>query len=408
MKLYKSEKETLINTLKIMYIFSSLCFVDVWLRVLTRYISLYSIYAFEPNMFTICWGIFFLVVLSMFSIKIGRIIYFFIYFISAVYVIIQYGYYLIFNKFLFLQDFLYVGEGSEYLSYVKSLVNINIVVKILLLAIIGIVGIIIFPDFKEIKNRKIKRIVLSFLFIIGIVCIPYSYKEDEGLYTNRPKYEYEYFSNSTFDMQITGSYQYVARDLQLLIQKKTKDYSSYYEVIDKYFANKNEHLENSMTGIFEGKNLIYIMMESMDDWLVSEETTPTIYSMMENGINFENFYTPQYSSGYTFNTEFASNTSIYPYSNGNASYSLSKNKFSKSMASLFREKGYTSESFHQNTAQYYNRGEIHKAMGYENYNSYREFDFDEIPVNDDLYLIQCEELFEKLVRKEHEKPFFLM
>ena len=51
---------------------------------------------------------------------------------------------------------------------------------------------------------------------------------------------------------------------------------------------------NEMTGIFEGKNLIYITAESFTDLAIDEKHTPTLYKMSNEGISFTNFYTHLY------------------------------------------------------------------------------------------------------------------
>lgn len=58
-------------------------------------------------------------------------------------------------------------------------------------------------------------------------------------------------------------------------------------------------------------------MESMDDWLVNEMDTPAIYRLMNEGINFTNFYTADFGSVRTFNSEFCANTGMYLPTNGN-------------------------------------------------------------------------------------------
>ena len=55
-----------------------------------------------------------------------------------------------------------------------------------------------------------------------------------------------------------------------------------------FFDARPEKQDNSMTGIFEGKNVILVLMESMDDFALGEHT-PTINRLMEEGINFTNF-----------------------------------------------------------------------------------------------------------------------
>lgn len=57
-----------------------------------------------------------------------------------------------------------------------------------------------------------------------------------------------------------------------------------------------------MTGLFEGKNVIVIMMESMDELAVSEQNTPTIYRMMQEGINFTIIMLPFLETGPPFPT----------------------------------------------------------------------------------------------------------
>ena len=39
------------------------------------------------------------------------------------------------------------------------------------------------------------------------------------------------------------------------------------------------------------------MMESIDSWIVDEETMPTLSHMMETGINFTNRYSPFFNGG---------------------------------------------------------------------------------------------------------------
>ncbi|WP_426350914.1 LTA synthase family protein [Alloiococcus sp. CFN-8] len=384
--------------LRLIYILISFGILDVWLRVETRWIGRYSIYELAPNLFTLVWCIIIVIILQLISSRlIGRIIYAILYFITVTYVVIQYGYYMIFDKFLFISDFALAGEGAEYLEYVLDIITPWIVFEIVVLVLFGIAGIIFFP--KPAKS-SIKRTLASIVCIVaGIVCIffiPILYKSNESVKWNNPAYEYEKFSNSAYDMELTGIYQYVFRDTYLLFVGNLKDYSSIYKDIDGFFINKNNVKENEMTGIFKGKNIIIFMMESMDDWLITEGDTPTIYKMMKEGINFNNLYTPSYASGYTFNTEFAFNTSIYPYSNGNVTYSLIRNSFSESIANKFINAGYRVQSFHSGTATFYNRGSMHEVFGYEVYNSYQDYPEESVSVYDDRFLYISDELYSDL------------
>lgn len=390
-----------------LYIIFSFMVLDAWLRVVTRWLGYYSIYEVAPNLFTGCWSVLLVIIVMSISKKmLRRIVYAIFYYFWMVYAIVQYGAYLILGKFLFLSDFMYAGEGTDYVSYILDFLDVQFILQIVVLIMIGVIGIkIVSSDYtKQFKHKYVLSLGTGIICVGLIGVIPTLYGEVESSWDNftSPAYEYEQFSNSGFDLELTGMYQYAARDIYLKIEKANKNYVSTYEEIDLYFETKSTHSDNAMTGIFEEKNVIFVMMESMDDWLITEEDTPTLYYMMTNGINFEEFYTPDYSNGYTFNTEFAFNTGIYPFSNGNVAYSLTKNQFSNSMANIFAEAGYSVNSYHEGQSTFYNRGNMHEAWGYENYYSYADYEESLLVIMDDSFLVECDELYEELIK---ESPF---
>ena len=77
------------------------------------------------------------------------------------------------------------------------------------------------------------------------------------------------------------------------------------------------------------------MMESMDNFLITEKYTPTLHYMRENGINFNQHYAAIFGAGGTFNTEFTSLTGFHSPNSGNAAYEFSKNNFSHSLPNIF-------------------------------------------------------------------------
>ena len=62
--------------------------------------------------------------------------------------------------------------------------------------------------------------------------------------------------------------------------------------LNNYFKNQAPTYTNEYTGMFKGKNLIYIMAESFDGYFVDKELTPTLYKMIHDGFYFKNYYTP--------------------------------------------------------------------------------------------------------------------
>jgi len=67
---------------------------------------------------------------------------------------------------------------------------------------------------------------------------------------------------------------------------------------------------NEFTGVFSGKNMIFIMAESFSPMGVHPGLTPTLYKMMNEGFVFENFYSPHVLS--TLGGEFSTLTGLLP------------------------------------------------------------------------------------------------
>ena len=81
-------------------------------------------------------------------------------------------------------------------------------------------------------------------------------------------------------------------------------------------------------------------LEGIDDWLLTEEYMPNLYSLTKESYNFKNHYSYYNGGGSTFNSEFAINTGfITPLSYMQNAYTFNKNYFPASMANIFKEKG---------------------------------------------------------------------
>ena len=161
---------------------------------------------------------------------------------------------------------------------------------------------------------------------------------------------YEQWIDNKRAVSMFGAYEFLARDCYRYFQK-TEVSEEDMETIREYFS-ANVQKENEMTGVFEGKNLILVLMESMDDWLINEETTPTICKMMDEGIYFTDMYTPIFGSAATLNAEFCSYTGLVAPADGTPLVYYTNHEFPYSLPHLFRENGYTAKSFHYNSGEY--------------------------------------------------------
>ncbi len=136
--------------------------------------------------------------------------------------------------------------------------------------------------------------------------------------------------------------------------------------ISNYIKNKNITDYNDHTGMFEGKNVIVIMMESTGDIIINKDLYPNFYKLYSEGISFRNNYSPRNSCA-TGNNEFSGMTGLYTIQNNCTANMYSNNKYFTSIFNIFKNAGYRATSMHDYTEAYYVRNIIHKNLGSEAY-----------------------------------------
>ncbi len=362
--------------------------IDLTLRAATDCPDWYPIYSAAPRLVSLGFGALFLcAALAPHNPKYRRVIYGAVYAVWAAYAVVQYGVWRIFERFLFLSDLRFTGEGIGFIGYVREIIDLRFVIFAALLTLWGGIGVCLVP--KDAARRRSCPVLMA-----GFVC---AQAVAPLLYGSVPEatdwdtwksgsYEYHQFTSPVYDMALTGPYQFVARDAFLSLLP-SPDKAEKHDEINAFFEERPAHRDNDMTGLLRGKNLIMVQLESIDDFVLDEANTPTLARLQKEGICFSEFYTPQYSAGYTFNTEFAAQTGLYPYENGNVAYTLSRSAFPYTIANQLRENGYTSNSFHKSPGQFYNRGSMHQAFGYEKYNSALDYAKSEFEAEDDRFLV---------------------
>ncbi|WP_010278282.1 LTA synthase family protein [Paenibacillus senegalensis] len=123
-------------------------------------------------------------------------------------------------------------------------------------------------------------------------------------------------------------------------------------------------------GAAEGKPLILIQLESFQDFLVGleidgQEITPNLNRLVEDHFYIPNFY-QQVGQGNTSDAEFVVNTSFYIPPRGAASQ-MYAGKELPSLPKLMKEQGYFTSTFHTNVVEFWNRGELYEALGFDRY-----------------------------------------
>ena len=175
---------------------------------------------------------------------------------------------------------------------------------------------------------------------------------------------YTAFENNGKDNSNTESKREIDDTILDEIIKNEKDTT--LNNINNYIKNKDITDYNSHTGMFEGKNVIVIMMESTNDIIINKDLYPNFYKLYSEGISFKNNYSPRNSCA-TGNNEFSGMTGLYTIQNNCTANVFSNNTYFTSIFNIFKNAGYRATSMHDYTEQYYVRNIIHKNLGSEAY-----------------------------------------
>ena len=136
--------------------------------------------------------------------------------------------------------------------------------------------------------------------------------------------------------------------------------------LSSYFAAKTPTDKNQYTGMFEGKNLIFIVAESFSPYAISEELTPTLYKLSTEGFVFTDYYQPDWHQS-TTGGEFAAVSGLLPTNvNGALSFlSSARKSMPYALGNQFSDLGYATRAYHNNTWNFYERHRTHPNLGYD-------------------------------------------
>lgn len=132
-----------------------------------------------------------------------------------------------------------------------------------------------------------------------------------------------------------------------------------------HFSTVSPSEKNKYTGLFEGKNLIFICAEAFSPYSVSKERTPTLHKLMNEGFVFTDYYQPSFGES-TSGGEYSLLLGQVPKKDsGEKGMSMRlacDENLKYSLPALFNEKGYNTNGFHNNSYTYYGRDVTHPKM----------------------------------------------
>ena len=132
----------------------------------------------------------------------------------------------------------------------------------------------------------------------------------------------------------------------------------------EYFKNEVGTQKNKYTGMFEGKNLIVIMAESLNEIAIREDLTPTLYKLTNSGFVFNNFYTPVNLS--TIGGEFQDLTGLFANLSDLSRYwRKGTNYFPFGLGTVFNNLNYNTRAYHANYGTFQDRNVYLKSIGFD-------------------------------------------
>ena len=263
---------------------------------------------------------------------------------------------------LFLPSVFYVILGHKLFSFAKYKKASNFIILFIGLAsyIIGMVYINFFSkdglySLKNLYNNIHAPMItvnkVGLLTMEKLDIKRYLFGFEEKLYTDK----------SDVIVEDKKEYNILSIDFEGLISNESDEN---IKSLHSYFASVSATEKNKYTGVFKGKNLIYITAEGFDTIAISEELTPTLYKLSHNGFIFDNYYQPLYPIS-TSDGEYMNLMSFIPKEGIWSMKSSSNINYPYAIGNVYKNLGYVTRAYHNHTYTYYGRNVSHSGIGFD-------------------------------------------
>ena len=384
--------------LSLLLAFLAYFLLDFSLRLFYGSMSDVSLWAWQPLVFTLLWSGTMTAIAALLP-RTGRRIFLLVTFVPLALLTIAHCvlYQLTGTCFSF-ADLAYAGDGARFVSAAYFHLKVGQWLSIAGCLALMLCAVIFTPQTHVGRRGGIAAAVLAAacaagIFVVHTTQMPRGGAVEHSEYLawdNAESHDtladaYAEFTNANRCLMFSGLYQYTVRGAVVTLWPQTTADTERIAELDAYYAaHPKQAADTPMTGAFAGKNLILIMMESVDDWLVTPEYMPNLYRLEQEGVYFRNYYAPIFLAAATFNSEFTANTGMIApeYQVRNSYYT--EHALPYSLANLFRDAGYSARSYHAANPNIYNRGQIHLNFGYESYNDYGDLGMDDYMLDSQL------------------------
>lgn len=237
--------------------------------------------------------------------------------------------------------------------------------------------IIMYKLIGEEKNKsKFKYVFLSGIILLALLAPFYKGKDYARIRKNWNR-EYVVMQFGTYIYQIDD---FIVSLKPSLVNLFGSDNAS--KTFREYYSKPNIKQTNEYTNIFNGKNVLVIHAESLQNFVINKkingkEITPNLNKLINKSLYFNNFYALD-SVGTSSDSEFTFSTSLLPTNNGTVFINYWNRKY-ESIQKKFNDAGYYTFSMHANNGTFWNRNIMYNSLGYQKFYNYEsDYTIDEI------------------------------
>ncbi len=346
--------------------------IDIATRLFGINVNFYGLFRLTPRLFTVSYIVLFVGLSIYLKNKYGKLLYSVLFLIFFVLYFVQNVYYSTMGNFFSFSLMALAGEGSDYALDALKNSNILIYIIAIILIVIYVLAIKFFPKNAAFNKKGVIKVLILFVVLHVVSKTFLGIGNFELTWDNwrNPRNVYNNFNDSNKCLTLAGFYEYSIRDFYItFIKPAEKKSDTESNFLNEVFKESNDsYQKNKYTAKLKDKNVIFVQLEGIDNWLLTKETMPNTYSLLNNSLNFTNHYSYYNGGGSTFNSEFMVNTGYTtPFTYPMNAYTLNKNDFPYSLANLLKQRDYSIQAYHMNTKEYYSRGINYYNWGYDNY-----------------------------------------
>lgn len=248
-------------------------------------------------------------------------------------------------------------------------IQVPLVAYLITPLLIGVIYLIITNKKKDVFNIKDFGVLAGIFLIQATLFLVWgNFDYDTRIeYYRSDSYLFETMYNRSLFSEKYGYYNYHLLDFTRIRPKN--DIEELFEEVDLYFENKDNHDVNDYSDMYNGYNVITILGETLETRFIDETLTPNLFLMKNEGLSFDNFFTPVFQQGATCNSEFMSITGMSAITSNDWSNNIcdaySENTFSYALPEQLRNIGYNTYYFHSGYEWFYNRETIIPRYGFD-------------------------------------------